>query len=70
MGVVIPGHSFTPVNLYSKRSISVDISLYRCLGCVAPLDEIHSKIAHNLCTIDRSAQSPGINVIQVELTSE
>lgn len=69
MGVVIHGHIFTLITLYHSRCIVIDISVYRCSGYVARLDGIHSKIVNNLCTIDISTQSSGINDIQEELTS-
>jgi hypothetical protein len=69
MGVVIHGHIFTTITVYHSRSIVIDTSVFRCSGYVAHLDGIHSKIVNNLCTIDRSTQSSGINDIQGELTS-
>jgi hypothetical protein len=69
MGVVIHGHIFTLIAVYHSRCLVIDISVYRCSGYVAHLDGIHSKIVNNLCTIDRSTQSSGINDIQEEFTS-
>ncbi len=69
MGVVIHGHIFATITVYHSRCIVINASVYRCSGYVAHWDGIHSKIVNNLCTIDRSNQSSGINDIQEELTS-